>query len=92
MLAVKATKKMQRDTKRMQKRGKDMNKLIAVIDMLANREAMPEKFRDHALAGEYKGARECHIEPDWLLVYRIIENELVLLTMETGSHSDLFGK
>jgi len=77
----------------MQRRGKDMQKLFDILSILARQEQLPERNRDHALVGgHYHGARECHIEPDWLLIYQIIDNELVLLAMETGTHSDLFGK
>ncbi|MDR2733773.1 MAG: type II toxin-antitoxin system YafQ family toxin [Spirochaetota bacterium] len=76
----------------MKKRGKDMKKLSAILAMLAGRERLQEKHRDHELIGEYRNFRECHIEADWLLIYAIIENELVLLATETGTHSDLFGK
>lgn len=68
-----------------------MSKLAEVIMIIASRETLPERFRDHQLKGkEFKGCRECHIEPDWLLVYRITENELVLELLHTGMHSDLF--
>jgi len=76
----------------MKKRGKDMKKLSAILGMLARREELPARYRDHQLSGEYKDMRECHVEPDWLLIYAIIENELVLLATETGTHSDLFRK
>lgn len=68
-----------------------MSKLADVITMIASRQNLPERLSDHQLKGkEFKGCRECHIEPDWLLVYRIIENELLLELLHTGTHSDLF--
>ena len=90
MLAIVYTSKMKRDAKRTKKRGKDLSKLIAVLDLLASQAPMPEKYQDHALKGEMRGYRECHIEPDWLLVYQVLENRLILLASGTGSHSDLF--
>ena len=72
----------------MKKRGKDMSKLDDVIDMLCDGRQLPTKYDDHPLFGENKGSRECHIEPDWLLKYRIDKDELILVAMRTGSHSD----
>ena len=74
------------------KRGYDISLLDTVITMLANGEPLPEKYRDHALAGPRKGQRDCHIRPDWVLIYEINNNELTLLLCETGTHSDLFGE
>ncbi|MCD7780205.1 MAG: type II toxin-antitoxin system YafQ family toxin [Candidatus Gastranaerophilales bacterium] len=81
---------MKRDVKLMKKRGKDIEKLIYILDILALGKPLPEKNKDHQLQGEYKEFRECHIEPDWLLIYRIEDNELYLYATATGSHSDLF--
>ena len=64
--------------------------LKRAIDTLANGEPLDEKYGDHSLVGKYKGTRECHIEPDWLLVYEVIDNILVLMLNRLGSHSDLF--
>ena len=91
MLSIVYTNQMKRDVKRMSKRGKDISKMTAVIDLLASREPMPEMYRDHALIGDMKEYRECHIEPNWLLIYQIFENELILSASGTGTHSDLFG-
>ncbi len=77
-----------KDIKRLQKRGKNMDKLKAVIDKLLNNQPLENKYKDHALIGNWKGYRDCHIEPDWLLIYKITENYLYLV--RTGSHSDLF--
>jgi addiction module toxin, RelE/StbE family len=71
-------------------RGCDIRLLDAVIVMLANGERLPEKYRDHALSGNRKGRRDCHIRPDWLLIYERNDDVLTLLFCETGSHSDLF--
>jgi len=84
------TNEMKRQVKLMIKRGKDINKLDCVIKILASGCRLPEKYKDHSLSGNYFGYRECHIEPDWLLVYKIIENELILIAVTTGTHSDLF--
>lgn len=86
---IKYTTKFKKDVKLIVKRGKDLNKLGDIVEKLANKEVLEEKFRDHELAGLYKGFRECHIEPDWLLIYRYIEGVLVLSLSRTGSHSDL---
>lgn len=86
---IKYTTKFKKDVKLIVKRGKDLNKLGYIVEKLANKEVLEEKFRDHELAGLYKGFRECHIEPDWLLIYRYIEGVLVLSLSRTGSHSDL---
>lgn len=78
-----------RDLKVVIKRGYDTKLLYDIIDKLQCGEALPEKNKDHALTGNWKGFRECHITPDWLLVYRINNNELVLTLTRTGTHSDL---
>jgi mRNA interferase YafQ len=90
MLAIKYTNKMKRDVKRVVKRGKDISKLINVLNLLATREQLPERNQDHPLKGELHEYRECHIEPDWLLIYQINDDELILLASGTGTHSDLF--
>ncbi len=87
---VKPTTRFQKDLKRIQKRGYDISLLTAVIKKLANDEPLPEKYKDHALGGDYSGSRECHITPDWLLVYEIYDKELILYLSRTGTHSDLF--
>jgi mRNA interferase YafQ len=88
------TAQMKRDVKRMRKRGKDMNKLGATLRLLVTQEAMPYKYRDHQLTGNLSDFRECHIggEGDWLLMYQIFEDRLILSASGTGSHSDLFGE
>ena len=84
------TTQFKMDYKGAQKRNRDMVLLDEVILMLANGEKLPEAMRDHDLSGNYRGYRECHIEPDWLLVYRIQNDRLLLVLSRTGSHSDLF--
>ncbi|MCQ2981785.1 MAG: type II toxin-antitoxin system YafQ family toxin [Treponemataceae bacterium] len=83
---------MKHDAKLMKKRGKEMKKLVDVLNLLASGNPMPEKYRDHQLTGNLKDFRECHIEPDWLLMYQIFQNELILSATATGTHSDLFEK
>ncbi|WP_318696887.1 type II toxin-antitoxin system YafQ family toxin [Treponema sp.] len=92
MYSIVYTTRMKRDAKLMQKRGKDMNKLVEVLRTLASGQKLPDKYRDHQLTGNLKDFRECHIEPDWLLMYQILDNELILTATATGTHSDLFGK
>ena len=74
----------------MKKRGKDLEKLKYVVNELAAQRPLDEKYRDHELTGNYRNFRECHIEPDWLLIYRIEKGELTLALVRTGTHSDLF--
>jgi len=71
-----------------QKRGKNIEKLKKVIELLVNKEPMLPKYRDHSLIGNFVGRRECHIEPDWILIYKIDNNDIIF--ERTGSHSDLF--
>jgi len=88
--AVKPTTKFQKDVKRIQKRGYDTSLLTEIIKKLAAGEQLPEKNKDHALSGNFVGCRECHITPDWLLIYEIVDKELILYLTRTGTHSDLF--
>ena len=90
MYTVKPTTKFQKDLKRVEKRGYDLSLLTEVLAILKKGEQLPEKYKDHALKGDYIGCRECHITPDWLLVYRIKEDTLFLYLTRTGTHSDLF--
>ena len=89
MHSVKPTTRFRRDLKRLQKRGYDISPLKEVVKMLAEGKALPAKYRDHPLSGSYAGCRECHVTPDWLLVYKIGQG-LILYLMRTGTHSDLF--
>lgn len=90
MYDIRYTARMKRDVKLMQKRGKDLEKLIFVLDILAEGSPLPEKNKDHPLQVRLAGFRECHIEPDWLLIYKIVDNELCLYATATGTHADLF--
>ena len=87
---IEMSTRFKKDYKLAQKRGYNMNLLKEVIDILANGEQLPQKYFDHPLSGDYRGSRECHIEPDWLLIYRIEKDLLVLGLTRTGTHSDLF--
>lgn len=82
--------KFKKDLKVAVKRGYDMRLLDEVVSKLANGETLPDKNKDHALVGNFAGCRECHITPDWLLIYEIDDGELLLYLTRTGSHSDLF--
>ena len=82
--------KFKKDLKAAIKRGYDMRLIDDVVSKLANGETLPEKNKDHALSGNYARCRECHITPDWLLIYEIDNGELLLYLTRTGSHSDLF--
>ena len=89
MLRIRVHNKFKKDLKAIIKRGYDEEKLWTVVEQLANEIPLPPKNHDHALTGNYVGCRECHIEPDWLLVYEIQKDELLLLLVRTGTHSDL---
>ena len=89
---VKPTTQFKKDFKLAMKRGLKIELLEKVITTLAMGEALPEKYKDHALTGNWVGHRECHVLPDWLLIYRIEDEVLVLTLSRTGTHSDLFGK
>jgi mRNA interferase YafQ len=89
MLQVITTQKFGKDSKRMIKRGADISLLKGVIITLAGQNKLVSKYRDHALMGNYKGYRECHLTPDWLLVYKMTDEQLILT--RTGSQADLFG-
>lgn len=87
---VEFTNKFKKELKIAKKQNKDLNKLYNVIEKLANGETLDIKYRDHELTGKYKGTHECHIEPDWLLVYEIKDEILVLILYRIYSHSELF--
>jgi len=84
------TTQFKKDYKLAQKRGQDIDLLDDCIRALAAGEELAPKFRDHNLTGRWSGHRECHVEPDWLLIYRIEGNSLLLVLARTGNHSDLF--
>lgn len=86
------TSQFKKDLKLAKKQNKDLGKLFEVIDILANGETLDAKYKDHSLTGNYRETRECHIEPDWLLIYEIRGDVLVLMLYRLGSHSELFKK
>ena len=86
------TSQFKKDLKLAKKQNKDLGKLFKVIDILANGETLDAKYKDHSLTGNYRGTRECHVEPDWLLIYEIRGDVLVLMLYRLGSHSELFKK
>ena len=92
MLKAEFTGRFKRDYKLALKKGCDPKKLEQVITLLCSEQPLPKAYRDHALVNSknYKGMRECHIEPDWLLVYKVLRQTLILQLIRTGSHSDLF--
>ena len=89
---IKSTKQFDKELKKVNKHGKDLKKLEFVVNVLANGEELDAKYRNHRLIDNkyYKDCYECHIETDWLLIYKYLNDELILLLFETGSHSDLF--
>ncbi|MFQ5341893.1 MAG: type II toxin-antitoxin system YafQ family toxin [Anaerolineae bacterium] len=87
-LRIRRTSRFKKDVRRMLKRGKDLDKLVFVIQELSAERKLPARYRDHPLKGQHRDKRDCHIEPDWILLYAVEGNELVLY--RTGTHSDLF--
>lgn len=90
MYQIRPSVTFQKDLKRVQRRGYDISLLTNVLKILAAGEPLAEKYKDHSLTGNYKGRRECHITPDWLLIYEIVKSEVILYLTRTGTHSDLF--
>ncbi|MCH5351053.1 MAG: type II toxin-antitoxin system YafQ family toxin [Clostridiales bacterium] len=90
MLNIVVSNQFRKDLKLAVKRGYDIDLLNDVVTMLANQEPLADKYRDHNLTGQYSGFRECHLQPDWLLIYRVHDNDLILFLSRTGTHSDLF--
>jgi mRNA interferase YafQ len=90
MREVEFAKQFDRDARRMERRGKDMRKLRAMVELLVRGEAIPEQHRDHPLHGTWETYRDVHVEPDWIVIYKVMGNLLRLA--RTGSHSDLFGR
>ena len=84
------TNSCKKDIKKASKQGKNIELLFEVVDRLSEGETLEPKFKDHKLSGDYEGKRECHIEPDFLLIYEICKEEIVLYLVRVGSHSDLF--
>lgn len=92
MYQVKFTTAYKKSYKLMKRRGLDLSALDEVVDLLRQGKQLDEKYRDHGLSGNYAGFRECHVKPDWLLIY-LIENDILTLTLvDIGTHSDLFKK
>ena len=89
MLSIQNKRSFRKDYKKLRSTGRDLSRLAVVIDTLAAGESLAEPYRDHLLIGDYADHRECHISPDWLLIYQTTETELILV--RTGSHSALFG-
>ncbi len=89
-LTLITTNQFKKDYKRAKKRGLDMQKLHSILDSLCAQHPLSSSQHDHVLTGNYKGFRECHIEPNWLLVYAIDNEKLMLTAVRTGTHSDLF--
>ncbi len=87
---IEQSNRFKSDLDRMLSRGADISDLEFVVGMLANGVTLPKKYMDHGLKGEYRGCRECHIRPDWILIYSRDEKKLILREIRTGSHSDLF--
>ena len=90
MRQLQVTKQFKKDYKRSKERGYNLEELERVINMLLEEDELPSEYRDHALVGKYLGHRECHIRPDWLLIYSYTGDRLILIANRTGSHSDLF--
>ena len=90
MLEIVLSNRFKKDLKMAKKRGYNLALLNDVVEKLARQEPLPKKNRDHSLTGDFIGFRECHIQPDWLLVYRVNDEELILFLTRTGTHSDLF--
>ena len=88
MRTIRQTSQFKKDVQSMAKRRKEFGEFKGVIRIIGAGETLNTKYRDHILVGQYKGIRECHIEPDWLLIYELTESELILV--RTGTHSDLF--
>ena len=91
MLEVFYSNQFKKDYKKAVKRHNDVEELFKVIELLKNQQPLPLEKRDHALTGDYCGYRECHVHPDFLLVYKVVDSQLQLYLYRTGTHSDLFG-
>ena len=91
MLTIRYQSRFKRDFKRILKRGYDIHLLETVVEMLAEEKPLPPEYKDHDLQGKHKGYRECHITPDWLLIYEVRDDQLLLYLTRTCTHTDLFG-
>ncbi len=87
---IQTTRKFEKDVKRCKKRNLDIDRLIAVVDILRSSGSLPPEYRPHKLSGKYAGLWECHIQSDWLLIWSQDDTELTLLLTDTGTHADLF--
>lgn len=92
MLKLQTTSRFRKDFKHIKKRGRDISLLREVLEKLCAKESLEARYKDHALIGSYIAFRECHIQPDWLLIYAVNDDELTLVASRTGSHADLFNK
>ncbi len=93
MLEISLSTQFKKDLKKVRKQGKDTSKLDRVVSLLQQELSLPKKLRDHELIGNWKGYRECHVEPDWLLIYKVTHEDVKLLRLvRTGSHSELLKK
>ena len=86
------TTRFKKDLRKAERQGRDTEELLNVIETIAKGQALDEKYKDHNLGGDFKGCRECHIGPDWLLIYELDKTVLYLYLMRAGTHSELFGK
>ena len=91
MLTIRYESTFKRDYKLIRRCGYNTKLLEEVLELLVHQQPLPPKYRDHTLVGDCKGCRDCHITPDWLLIYQIRDSELCLILTRTGTHSDLFG-
>jgi len=91
---VKYSKEFKKSLKKVIKQGKNIDKLLDIVDMLSQKQQLDPKYKDHALYNDkrFKDCRDCHIETDWVLIYKYLENELILLLVNTGSHSEVLDK
>lgn len=91
---VKYSKEFKKSLKKVIKQGKNIDKLLDIVDVLSQKQQLDPKYKDHALYNDkrFKDCRDCHIEPDWILLYKYLENEIVLLLVNTGSHSEVLDK
>jgi mRNA interferase YafQ len=90
MLTISYSARFKKDYRLIKKRGYDIRLMEEVLEMLCSKQQLPQKYCDHALTGNYHAHRECHITPDWLLIYEVVDEELILNLTRTGTHSDLF--
>lgn len=91
---IKYSKEFKKSIKKLTKQGKNIDKLLEVAEMLSNKQQLDQKYKDHALYNDkrFKDCRDCHIEPDWILIYKYLEDEIILLLVNTGSHSEVLSK